>query len=353
MEYRRLGKSTLKVSALSLGSYLSFGSMQEGGEELGRKLIRTAYEAGVNSIDCADEYDYGEAERIIGKVIKDYKRSDLVISSKCFWDVGYGPNDMGLSRKHIVESVHESLRNFDTDYIDIYYAHRYEAAVIEQVDPDLEEMVRAFDDLIHQGKILYWGTSCWTGAQLAGAFGLCNQMGLYKPVVEQPEYNFLTRDMVETEIVRASHRFGIGIMTWSPLKNGILTGKYNQGVPEASRLADPEIQWLGYESELTPENIEKVRKLSELAADLGGSVAQLSIAWLLRLPEISSVLLGAKKVGHLEENLKAMELVKKLTPDVLERIEEIMDNDPNRDTVGPMKPDFLDADDVLRRPKVF
>jgi aryl-alcohol dehydrogenase-like predicted oxidoreductase len=260
---------------------------------------------------------------------------------------------MGLSRKHIVESVHESLRNFDVEYIDIYYAHRYEAAVIQQMDPDLEEMVRAFDDLIHQGKVLYWGTSCWTGAQLAEAFGLCNQLGLYKPVVEQPEYSLLTREMVETELVRANRRFGIGLMTWSPLKNGILSGKYNQGLPEDSRLADPHVEWLGYQDALTEENIEKVRLLSELAGDLGGSVAQLSIAWLLRLPEISSVLLGAKREAHLEENLKAMEMAAKLTPDVLERIEEIMDNDPNRDAMGPAKPDFIDEDNVLRRPKVF
>ena len=326
MEYRRLGRGILKVSEISLGMWENFGRIDD---KDARDIFMYCYENGVNSFDNADEYGgTGNAETIMGKLLKDVKRTDVIISSKCFWDAGPGPNDCGLSRKHIFESVHQSLRNIDVDYIDFYYAHRYENAVIGQMDPDLEEVVRAFDDLVHQGKILYWGTSSWTGAQLAQASGMCNQWNLYKPSLEQPMYNMFHREVVEKDLAPVAKKLGFGLLTYSPLCNGILSGKYNEGIPEGSRLGNPKLSWLGLDTDLTPENIEKVKKLSEVAGDLGGTTAQLAIAWLLRNPEISSVIIGGTKVWHVEDNLKAVEMVKKLTPEILERIEDILDNDP-------------------------
>ncbi|NPV87083.1 MAG: aldo/keto reductase [Anaerolineae bacterium] len=339
MKYNRIGNCTMKISEFSYGAYLSLANY--GDEDNARALVRTAYEAGINCFDNADEYGgVGNAERLMGKILKDYKRSDLVLTSKCFWDTGPGPNDGGLSRKHIFEQVHQSLRNMQVDYIDIYYAHRYEAAVIGQTDPNLEEAVRAFSDLIHQGKILYWGTSCWKAAQIAHAHAICEKWGLYKPIIEQPQYNMLHRFDVEADLRLMARRLGFGITTWSPLCNGILTGKYNDGIPKDSRLGDPRVAWLKYDADLTPQNIEKVRRLSAIARELGGSMAQLAIAWALRLPEVTSVILGATKVSQLQENLKAVELRDKLTPDVLARIEEILGNNPCPEEEAPVKPSF-------------
>jgi voltage-dependent potassium channel beta subunit len=260
----------------------------------------------------------------MGEIIKDLNRSDLVISSKVFWPMGPGPNDRGLSRKHIMESVHKSLKRLGTDYLDLYFCHRY--------DPEtpVEEVVRAMDDLLHQGKVLYWGTSEWRGGQIAHAVGLANQWGLYSPAVEQPQYHMFKRDVVETELVAAAHHHGIGLVTWSPLASGLLTGKYNDGIPAGSRL-DRE-DWL--RGNLTPERIEKVRQLTAVAKELGVSMAQLALAWLLRLPEISSVITGATRVGQVHENLKAAELKSQLTPDVLDRIEAILGNNPNPQDKG-------------------
>ncbi len=317
MEYRRLGKYGLKISELSLGAWLTFGDQID--QDTARECMLAAYEAGVNYFDNADVYANGQAELVMGKIIKELKRSDLVVSSKVFWPVGSGPNDHGLSRKHIVESVHNSLRRLGTDYLDLYFCHRY--------DPETppEEVVRAMDDLVHQGKILYWGTSEWRGGQIAHALGLANQWGLYPPAVEQPQYNMFKRDVVETELVEAAHQHGIGLVTWSPLSSGVLTGKYNDGIPAGSRLDYHE--WL--RPRLTPEKIQKVRQLTDVAQSLGASTAQLALAWLLRLPQVSSVITGASRVSQVHENLKAADLRAKLTPDVLERIEAILGNDPN------------------------
>ena len=339
MDYRRLGHYILKVSELSFGAYLNIANY--GDEKNAHDLMMTAYEAGVNFFDNADEYGgTGNAEKIMGRIIKDMKRTDIILTSKCFWDSGPGPNDRGLSRKHIVETVEHSLRNMDVDYVDIYFAHRYEAAVIGQTEPHLEEVVRAFNDLIVQGKILYWGTSCWTAAQLSRAYGMCEKWGLHKPVVESPEYSMLRRDPVELDLRDNARRLGYGIAVWSPLCNGILTGKYNDGIPKDSRLGDERVAWLEYDKDLTSENVDKVRKLTEMAQDLGGSMPQLAIAWLLRIPELSSVILGATKVKQLKENLKAAELKKKLTPDVLKRIDEILGNNPRPEEPAPEKPGF-------------
>ena len=338
MEYRRLGQHILKVSELSFGAWETVGRVDF---DTARELMLTAYEAGVNHFDNADEYSgLGNAEQAMGKIIKDMKRSDIILSSKAFWDVGPGPNDRGLSRKHLVETVNRTLKNMEIEYLDFFYAHRYEAKVIEQVDPDLEEVVRAMDDLIHQGKVLYWGTSCWNAFQLSQASLTAERYGCYKPVVEQPQYNMFTREAVEKDLLQAAHKLGFGIITWSPLFNGILTGKYNNGIPTDSRLANPNFTWLGFDKEITPERVEKVKQLTTLAQELGGTMPQLAIAWLLRLPEMTSVILGASKLSQLKENLKAADLKKKLSADVLKRIEAILGNDPNPAPYEPEKPSF-------------
>lgn len=318
MEYRRLGYYGLKISELSLGAWVTFGG--QVGEEVARECIMAAYEAGVNFFDNADVYASGNAEIVMGQVIKDLKRTDLVISSKVFWPTGPGPNDRGLSRKHIMESCHTSLKRLGVDYLDLYFCHRY--------DPEtpVEEVVRAMDDLVHQGKVLYWGTSEWRGGQIAHAVGLARQWGLYPPAVEQPQYNMFTRNIVEVELVEAAQQHGVGLVVWSPLASGILTGKYNEGFPADSRMADPNYEWL--RQFVTPDKIAKVKALTEIAGDLGVNVSQLALGWLLRLPEVSSVITGASRVSQVHENLKAAEVKAKLTPDVLARIEEILANNP-------------------------
>jgi voltage-dependent potassium channel beta subunit len=324
MEYRRLGKHGIKVSELSLGAWVTYG--EQVGQEVAHECIKAAFEAGVNFFDNADAYARGQAEIVMGNVIKDLglKRTDLVISSKVFWPTGEGPNDRGLSRKHIMESVHASLKRLGTDYLDFYFCHRYDPNV------PVEEVVRVMDDLVHQGKVLYWGTSEWRGGQIAHAVGLARQYGLYPPALEQPQYNMFHRQIVETELLEAADKFGTGLVVWSPLASGILTGKYNDGIPEDSRLAHPDYTWL--QEFVTEERITKVRKLTEVSNELGCTLPQLALAWLLRLPEISSVITGASRASQVQENMKALEVKEKLTPDVLSRIEEILDNDPNAGT---------------------
>ncbi len=316
MNYRQMGRTGLKLSEISLGAWLTFG--EKVGEEEARELLHMAYDHGVNFFDNADVYARGQAEIVMGKAIQGLPREALVISSKVFWPTMEGPNGRGLSRKHIMESCHASLKRLGVDYLDLYFCHRY--------DPEtpLEEVVRAMDDLVHQGKVLYWGTSEWRAAQIANAHRIACQWGLYPPMVEQPHYNMLVRRKVEDELVPAAQDLGFGLVTWSPLRSGLLTGKYNQGMPEGSRLAEHE--WL--RGILTEENIEKVRRLTEVAQDLGVTMAQLAIGWLLRLPEVTSVITGATRRQQLEENLKAYEVVGKLSDDVLERIEQILANRP-------------------------
>jgi voltage-dependent potassium channel beta subunit len=250
-------------------------------------------------------------------------RESLVLSSKVYWPTMPGPNGRGLSRKHILESCHASLRRLGTDYVDLYFCHRY--------DPEtpVEEVVRAMDDLVHQGKVLYWGTSEWRAGQIANAYGVARQWGLYPPSVEQPQYNMFVRRVVEDELLRAAKDLGFGIVTWSPLRSGLLTGKYNKGIPEGSRLALKGYEWL--RDIVTEESLAKVKKLESVAADLGVSLAQLAIGWILRLPQVTSVITGATRAAHVQENLKAIEVPAKLTPEVLERIEAILGNKPFRE----------------------
>jgi len=318
MHYRRLGRSGIKVSEISYGAWVTFGNQLSVAEA--RELLHMAYDRGVNFFDNADIYARGQAEIIMGKALEGIPREALVISSKVFWPTMPGPNGRGLSRKHITESIHASLRRLNTDYLDIYYCHRF--------DPDtpVEEVVYTMNTLIQQGKILYWGTSEWTGAQIVEAVGIARQNHLIPPVVEQPQYNMCHRRQVEVDLAPVAQKFGIGLTTWSPLYSGILTGKYNDGIPEGSRAALENMAWI--RDRITPETIAKVRKLSALAEELGITTAQLAIAWLLRRKEVSSVITGASKVAQLEENLGAAEALAKLGNDVQEQIEAILENAP-------------------------
>ncbi len=314
MHYRRLGHSGLKVSEISLGAWVTFGAQID--EQIAIDLLHAAYEQGVNFFDNADVYANGQAELVMGRAIKDLPRSALVISSKVFWPTMPGPNGRGLSRKHIRESVDASLKRLDVEYLDLYFCHRY--------DPDtpVEEVVRAMDDLIHQGKILYWGTSEWEAAQVAAAIGAARQYGLNPPTVEQPQYNLFHRSRVETGLAPICREFGLGLVTWSPLYSGILSGKYNEIIPEGSRATLPSMAWV--RDRITPELLQKVRRLTALAQELGLTTAQLAIAWILRRKDVSSVITGATRLEQLDENLAAAEAEESLTDDVLERIEQIV-----------------------------
>lgn len=319
MHYRRLGKTGIKVSEISLGAWVTFGAQINEAEST--RLLHTAYERGVNFFDNADMYAEGRAEEIMGRAIRNLPRTALVLSSKVFWPTMPGPNGRGLSRKHITESLHASLRRLQTDYVDLYFCHRY--------DPDtpVEEVVRTMSDLVQQGKILYWGTSEWRAWQIAIAWGIAQRDGLIAPVVEQPQYNMLHRRRFETHLAPMARDLGLGLVTWSPLAFGLLTGKYNDGIPEGSRAALNNMAWV--RDNLTPEHLTTVRALAALAAQLGLTTAQLAIAWLLRWKELSSVITGASHLNQLEENLKAAESVTLLTEDVLENIEQILGNTPD------------------------
>ena len=318
MHYRRLGHSGLKISEISLGAWVTMGSQID--EKVSSELIRHAYDSGINFFDNADIYARGQAEIVMGKAIKDLPREELVISSKVFWPTMEGPNGRGLSRKHLTESINQSLKRLGTDYVDLYFCHRF--------DPDapIEEVVFTMNLLIQQGKILYWGTSEWRASQIAQAYGIARQYNLIPPTMEQPQYHMFHRRRVESELAPLAESYGIGLTTWSPLASGILTGKYNDGIPTGSRASLESMSWL--KNHITQERIAKVIQLQDVADDLGVTTAQLAIAWLLRRKEVSSVITGATKLSQLKENIAAREIVDALDEDVLERIETILDNNP-------------------------
>lgn len=321
MHYRRLGRSGLKVSEISLGAWVTFGAQVD--QETATSLVHASYDAGVNFFDNADVYANGQAEIEMGKAIQDLPREALVVSSKVFWPTMPGPNGRGLSRKHITESVHASLKRLGTDYLDLYFCHRF--------DPDspIDEIVRSMDDLIHQGKILYWGTSEWRAWQISLAFGAANHHHLAAPSMEQPQYNMFHRQRMEAELAPICKDLGIGLTTWSPLYGGILSGKYKDGIPSGTRASMDKMDW--FRDRITTERVETVKALEVIAADLGISVAQLAIAWVLRRKEVSSVITGATNLGQLHQNLDAAEAVGKLTDDVLEQIEKVLGNHPDED----------------------
>ncbi len=315
MEYRKVGTSGLKVSAVSLGAWLTYGSSTVE-EDRAVACIHHAIEQGVNFIDVADMYSYGRAEEVVGKAIKDYDRSHLVISTKCYWPMSDDVNDRGLSRKHITESVNKSLKRFDQDYVDIFFCHRPDPEV------PVEETLRAIEDLMRQGKILYWGTSMWTAVNIDEAYETIKTVNMDRPVVEQPIYNMLDRDFVEGSLEEAVQRRGMGLVVWSPLAEGVLTGKYNNGVPADSRAKTE--QWS--DSQLSAERIEKARGISALAAEMGTTPAALAIAWTLHNPHVTSAITGATRMSQVDDNLKALKV--KITPEIDARIESILKNKP-------------------------
>ena len=317
MHYRRLGRSGLKVSELSFGSWVTFSNQLD--EQKAAELLHEAFNRGVNFFDCADVYAGGAAEIILGKAVKDIKRESLVISTKVFWPTMDGPNGRGLSRKHIMESIHASLKRMDMEYVDLYFCHRY--------DPDtpIEEVVRTMNNLIQQGKILYWGTSEWESSQVARAYGIARQYNLIPPVVEQPQYNLFHQKRIEIQLMPLARELGIGLTTFSPLYSGLLSGKYNDGIPEGSRASMESMPWI--RDRITPQRVARVRQLAEIAGEMDMTTAQLAIAWILRRKEVSSVITGASRPEQLDENLDAIEHVEKLTNDVLEKIDQVMEGE--------------------------
>ena len=312
VHYRKLGCSGLKVSEVSIGAWLTYGGSVADARAV--RCLRHAVEHGINFIDVADVYSGGRAESLVGRAIEGYDRHKLVISSKVFWPMSEDINDRGLSRKHIHESVHGSLKRLGTDYLDLYFCHRY--------DPEtpLEETVRAMDDLVHQGKVLYWGTSLWSADQLRLADQLCRAGGYYRPQVEQPRYNMFDREIEANQVLEAASALGMGLVVWSPLAQGLLTGKYNEGLPDGSR--GKETRWL--KRLLTEPNLAKVRRLTALANELGMTTAQLALGWCLRRPEISSVIMGATSTGHVDDNLAASAMKSRVTSEVITQIEAII-----------------------------
>jgi voltage-dependent potassium channel beta subunit len=312
MQYRKLGNAGTKISAVALGGWINYGEGKVAADE-NRKVIETAYEHGINYFDIADVYGGGGAEKEMGAVLKRYARHTLVIASKVFWPMSDDINDRGLSRKHIMESIDKSLQRIDTDYLDIYFCHR--------PDPEtpLLETARAMHDLVQQGKILYWGTSEWSAVQIAEVFAICERYGLYTPQVEQPQYSMLYRERVEGEILPVTEPHGIGLVVWSPLAQGMLTGKYDSGVQEGSRFYREE--W-AKERFFNERNVERVRRLKTVADGLGISRPQLALAWVLRQSGVSSVITGATKPSQVEENVRAADIT--LTDDIIEQIETIL-----------------------------
>ncbi|KAE8804012.1 putative voltage-gated potassium channel subunit beta [Hordeum vulgare] len=353
MQYNNLGRSGLRVSQLSYGAWVTFGNQLDVKEA--KSLLQACRDAGVNFFDNAEVYANGRAEEIMGQAIRDlgWRRADVVISTKLFWG-GQGPNDKGLSRKHIVEGLKASLKRLDMEYVDVVYAHRPDATT------PIEETVRAMNWVIDQGWAFYWGTSEWSAQQITEAWGVANRLDLVGPIVEQPEYNLFSRhkvpppplllprlvqpillhsaaaaaaanlDLVESEFVPLYSTYGIGLTTWSPLASGVLTGKYSKGnIPPESRFALDNYKNLANRS-LVDDTLRKVNGLKPIASELGVSMAQLGIAWCASNPNVSSVITGATKESQIVENMKALEVVPLLTPEVLEKIEAVIQSKPKR-----------------------
>lgn len=298
MTYRRLGQCGTKVSAFSLGGWTTFGGSITDAQTV-RTIVHTAFERGVNFFDLADVYARGACEEVMGKALRELPRHRLVVSTKCFWPMSDDPNDRGLSRKHVHESVERSLRRLGMDYVDVLFCHRHDA------ETPIEETVRAMDDLVRRGRILHWGTSEWTGAQMRDAHAAAARRNADAPVVEQPQLSLLVRRKVETDVAPAAKELGMGLVVWSPLASGLLTGKYDDGVPPGSRLA--KIEWLR-DQVRTEANLARVRAFGKLAAEAGTTRTKLALAWCAAQDGVSSVILGATSVGQLAENLSAAEV---------------------------------------------
>lgn len=321
MEYRRLGRSGLQVSALSLGSWVTFGS--QIGDDISEQLMVKAYEAGINFFDNAETYASGKSEVVMGNILHklNWDRSTYVVSSKVFWG-GSLPNQKGLMRKHIVEACHGALKRLQVEYLDLFYCHR------PDIHTPIEETVWAMHNLIQQGKVLYWGTSEWTGQQITEAHYWAEKHNLIAPIMEQPQYNMFEREKMEQDYVPLFKTFGLGTTIWSPLASGMLTGKYLKDVPADSRLGQQNMAWLKDRMMADTDKIEKTKKLDGLAKELGISLTHMSLCWCLKNPNVTSVILGASKVAQLEDNLKCYDAMPKLTTEVMDKIEAILQNKP-------------------------
>jgi len=320
MHYRRLGSAGLKVSELSLGAWVTYGEQVE--ESVAAECMSAAMDAGVNFFDNAEAYAYGKAEVVMGNVMKKlgWRRESIVVSSKVFWG-GEGPNDEGLSRKHVVEACRNSLKRLQLNYLDLYFCHR--------PDPNtpLEETVWAMNHLLDRGLILYWGTSMWSVEDIMKAHEIARERGLVPPQMEQPVYNMLQRDKVEKEYLPLYSKIGLGITSWSPLASGLLTGKYSNGIPPGSRATLKGYEWL-QRIFLTPQNIETVKRLEPIAKDLNCTTAQLALAWCARNENVSTVITGATDRKQVEENMRALDVVPRLDGNALKRIEAILKESP-------------------------
>jgi voltage-dependent potassium channel beta subunit len=322
MEYNNLGKSGLQISRLSLGSWLTFG--KQIGDDVAERLMDIAYENGINFFDNAEIYARGKSEEVMGAILKkkNWSRDSYLVSSKVFFgNGGQLPTQKGLSRKHIFEACEQALKRFQLDYLDLFLCHRPDKQT------PIEETVWSMHQLIMQGKILYWGTSEWSAQEIMEAHMFAKQNHLIGPIVEQPEYNMFTRQKVEVEFSQIYKTVGLGTTIWSPLASGILSGKYNQEFPSDTRLGMEGLDWLK-EKNFTVERIDVVKKLSALAADLTMSLPVLGLAWCLKNPNVSTVILGASKEQQLKENLTSLEAKEKLTPEIMDQIEGILSNKP-------------------------
>lgn len=323
MQYRRLGRSGLKLSLLSFGSWVTFGPQVD--RRLATRMLGQAYDAGVNFFDNAEVYAEGESERIMGDALRElgFSRDSYVVSSKVFWG-GEKPTQRGLSHKHIFDACHAALRRLQVDYLDLYFCHR------PDIETPIEETVRAMHALVMQGKILYWGTSEWSADQIMEAYGVAGEFNLTPPTMEQPQYNMFERAKVDGDYRRLFSEKNLGTTVWSPLASGFLTGKYLNGVPHDSRLNLPGYEWLR-DRLLAPEakpKFEKVKQLDKFARELGTTLTHLALAWCAKNPHVSTVILGASREEQLKDNLRALEALPLLTPDVMERIEAILGNRP-------------------------
>ena len=317
MEYRKVGKWGIKISELGLGSWLTFGNQLD--VENAQKCIREAFEHGINFFDTAEAYANGMAEFILGQILKEFRRDDLVVTTKIFWG-GKGSNKTGLSKKHFIEGVRNSLKRLELDYVDIVYCHR--------PDPDtpIEETIFAIDQVLRNGWALYWGTSEWTADQIEKAHKVCDELHVMHPIVEQPGYSLLRREKVEKEFSALYDKYGMGLTTFSPLASGLLSGKYNDGIPVGSRLDRfPQVrEWMEKDGLLSDSTFKKIRALAEVADSIGATLAQFSLAWILKNPHVSSVILGVSKVEQLEENLKALDVKERITDEVMKKVDEIL-----------------------------
>ncbi len=323
MEYRRLGKSGLKVSEFSYGSWVTFAKQVD--VEPAKEMLTAAYDAGINFFDNAEGYEQGRSELVMGQAIEElgWSRDSYIVSSKVFWG-GAKPTQRGLSAKHVTEAAHAALKRLRVDHLDLYFCHR------PDIDTPIEETVRAMHNLVQQGKVLYWGTSEWSGQQITEAHAVARANNLTPPTMEQPQYNLFERHKVESDYAPVYDTFGLGTTIWSPLASGLLTGKYNNGIPNDARANLSGYEWLrdAFTSDAGRDKIEKAKALAQVADAAGLSLTNLSLLWCLRNPRVSTVILGASRISQLTDNLGALTQKAKLTDDVVAEIEKIVANKP-------------------------